>query len=155
MYSGPQGGGLPQPFHTPQSIYTGRRVHCLNNKTNQMSTIITLVKLPCILAVTAGIHTSLTVPGRPPRPNWSPFLVYKERHSRPVCSEFKNLTAMNVGKADQTTYSYLIHLAVIGEVIFWAVGGAEMAVMVSRMISMSSSHTTYAATVLSLSFQVI
>ena len=28
-----------------------------------MSTTAALVKLPCILAVTAGIHTSLTVPG--------------------------------------------------------------------------------------------
>ena len=30
-----------------------------------MSTTTALVKLPCILAVTAGIHTSLTVPGNP------------------------------------------------------------------------------------------
>ena len=30
-----------------------------------MSTPAALVKLPCILAVTLGIHTSLTVPGHP------------------------------------------------------------------------------------------
>ena len=68
--------------------------------TIQMSTITALVKLPCILAVTAGIHTFLTVPGRPSKAELVSISGMREMIS--ACG-LKTLPAMKVRKGHQTT----------------------------------------------------
>lgn len=70
-----------------------------------MSAITALVKLPCIVAVTASIHTTLTVPAHPSKVE----LVSIPR-LRGVITAYglRTLTPMKVRKAYQTTYSYLI-----------------------------------------------
>ena len=69
-----------------------------------MPTAAALVKLPCILAVTAGIHTSLTVPGYAPKTELVPLSGL--RGLQMACGP----TLVKVTKVRKTNYILVSHL---------------------------------------------